>query len=290
MAEIIAQPGAHNVEQDPKETKISRRGVIGGAIGLFAVGGAAGVAKMMMGRESTDASLTENVVTNVTHDEQTTGEVLSMLPDLYVNYPYADPDQLLDRSIEERQDLAGISLESAETHEDLAEAIGQRLSLIAAGGRDKEKKSFNEAQELGYISQGEDGSWTGDYSEYLREYFVGPMLDGLFALENKPSVDYGVTKQGLEDFILSFAGDFYAVAAGNRPELAENAVLRIDSTLARILPATDYANNRMALDVTIERPIPVGVGRTFSGEMIVDIEDDGVGYILGIESMDIVEQ
>lgn len=199
-----------------------------------------------------------------------------VLPYLYEDRPWADPNQLVGLSIEELKDIASVPINAeTRTNKGAAKAVGQVLELIANSGRTLE--DIQVARDLGYPVGETDhnGNELGDYSDYVKKAYMKPMVNSLLSIEYEDTVATGI-KEDLVDHFLGYVHDY--VASLTSEAYRDKATLFVNTGLIESLPA---AESDRSLHVSLELRCPSvrsDVDDTvFGGDATIDLDEDTNG-------------
>lgn len=209
-----------------------------------------------------------------------------VIPDLYEDRSWADPEQLFGLSYEEMCDIIAIpdTLE-ARDYENFTAIFGQRLELIANAGKGRSLRDVERAKKLNYISQDSDGNWSGSYPDYVRNELIRPALGIL--LSDTSHEDYIDTRQLLEDHFVHSGRAFFASVNGSRPELLHATPLTIETGFIEPLQP-NISRDSLRLGIETSLPMPRGSGTVRSGDMVVNTSKGATGALdIGIKSINL---
>jgi hypothetical protein len=217
------------------------------------------------------------------------------MPDFYTDpeiedhyRPWADPRQDLELTVEERADsvsiesdlLYGDSLDVL-TDEELSTTIGHYLERIANAARDPEEY-------YKFKSSGTEASW----EEYVKNNFIGPMVNGLFPVTYTQPELQGV-KEGLVDYLADYADEYET--ALRRPNRRHSATVFISTTPTDISESVVPNERSLNMAIELRRPELIKDGgkgdKIVLGDMVVNIHGNPSGeYELGIQWLHLVDQ
>lgn len=252
---------------DREKISISRRGLISGVLGL----GAASILSACSGEASPGANSQKDK-----HSTPAAKEALDIdeiiLPDLYEDRPWANPEQLVGLTAEELRDIASIHItEETLSNEGFAVAFGQKLELIANAGRTL--SDVSRARELGFPvgERGKYGELLGDYGEYVKEYYMAPMLEGLFSHPLQDTEFAGVDFSVME--YLGGYADNYDLALTNN-DWRDKATVLVEAASIETGSQPQFERN-ISIGLTIGRPVDNGDWRdeAHSGKIIVNASE-----------------
>lgn len=199
--------GSSPVYGSNEKQTIGRRNFVMG-IGLLATGGiGAGLVKKLTGSERNTQSHEIGDQSISSLEAEVNIEKL-ILPNLYKDRPWADPEQLVGLSSEELKELIAMPVGAeTETDEGFALMVVKRLELIANAG--KTKQDIERARQLGYRVGERDsyGNSLGNYREYINTYYAEGMIDSLFQ-EKYTDQKFAGADASLKNLLISGSVDF----------------------------------------------------------------------------------
>lgn len=264
--------------------RTTRRGFIlgAGAAGLALAVGAS--AKLMAGGGGEKPSETQEYVPvdySVSAAEAEANLNTLVLPDLYEDRPWANPEQLVGLTPEELQEIAAVPVtpETTRTDEGFVKIFAQKLELIANAGTTIE--DVRKARELGYPVGEMDsmGNYLGNYDEYAKSR-ISPMLNGGLFEDNYKGHNSEEVIAALENFLLNFADDFeYALT----DEIWRGkTTLYITAGQVESQPTTDF-DRRLSFNIRLKSPAvgPRIKDAIYEAEFIVNIDEGDDKFIVG---------
>jgi hypothetical protein len=195
------------------------------------------------------------------------------MPDLYIDRPWADPEQLVSLTKEQRKKNASIEIApDTQTNEGITLAISQTLERIANAGRVPGERL--RAEELGL-------SW----EEYIREYYMDPMFDGLFSVKYSDPRFAGVDET-LKDYFMEYV-DEYEIALEDE-EWRENVTLFIETDFIEQQDGLMPTERSLFIGIETRRPAVTSNHQPviYKGNMTVNVDEGTDGrYDIGIQHL-----
>lgn len=212
------------------------------------------------------------------------------MPYLYEDRPWADPENDVELTKEQRTENSAIEItdknqvkegmsddELEAANEQITLEIGRMLERIANAGRSPGERA--EAEELGL-------SW----EEYIREYYMDPMFDGLFSVKYEDPRFAGAD-EALKDFFMEFV-DEYETALRHK-EARSNVTMFI---------STEFIEQQDGL-ISTDRSLFIGIETTrpamtrnhepviYRGHITVNVDEGADGkYDIGIQAVTLDRQ
>lgn len=272
MSSNEAYRGGFDTDTSPiLDKKVSRRGLLTGAVGIGATAVTIGCG-FALSRSSGEKSPSQDDAPAPESDRSVSpSEALKridafVLPDFYEDRPWANPKNFVGKSADEIKSMSTVIIEnSIPTAEDL-ENIRRVLEAMANVGGDPD--DMRAAREAGYPVGDWDGSGPdqGCYPQYI-ETRVESMLEGLF--EDNSTI----TNDKLSEYFAQYAEGYER--ALYRDDWRNSATVFVDANL------TSSEVGRLTANLTIGRPVKSGDWRearnVHKGEMTIVVHKDSAG-------------